>query len=37
MKWLKPGTKSEDVFKVMDKTVAAFDYCKIHGLRKVEM
>ena len=32
MKWLKPGMKPEAVFKVIDKPVAAFEYCNLHGL-----
>ncbi len=32
MKWLKPGMKPEAVFKVMDKPIAAFEYCNLHGL-----
>lgn len=36
MKWLKPGMKPEAVFKVTDKTVAAFEYCNLHGLWKAE-
>ena len=32
MKWLKPGDKPETVFKVVDKPVAAFEYCNLHGL-----
>lgn len=32
MKWLKPGDKPEAVFKVVDKPVAAYEYCNLHGL-----
>ena len=37
MKWLKPGMKPEAVFKVMDKPVAAYEYCNLHGLWMVEV
>ena len=37
MKWLKPGDKPEAVFKVVDKSVAAYEYCNLHGLWKVEV
>jgi superoxide reductase len=36
MKWLKPGMKPEAVFKITDKPVAAYEYCNLHGLWKVE-
>lgn len=32
MKWLKPGMKPEATFKVIDKPIAAFEYCNLHGL-----
>ena len=32
MKWLKPGMKPEATFKVIDKPVAAYEYCNLHGL-----
>ncbi len=37
MKWLKPGIKPEAVFKVVDKPVAAYEYCNLHGLWKAEV
>ena len=37
MKWLKPGDKPEAVFKVVDKPVAAYEYCNLHGLWKAEV
>ena len=37
MKWLKPGMKPEAVFKVIDKPVAAYEYCNLHGLWKAEV
>lgn len=36
MKWLKPGMNPESVFKVVDKPVAAYEYCNLHGLWKKE-
>ena len=36
MKWLKHGDKPEATFKIMDKPVAAFEYCNLHGLWKAE-
>ncbi len=36
MKWLKPGMKPEATFKTVDKVVAAFEYCNLHGLWKAE-
>lgn len=36
MKWLKPGMKPEATFKVIDKPVAAYEYCNLHGLWKAE-
>ncbi len=37
MKWLKPGMKPEAVFKVMEKPVAAYEYCNLHGLWMAEV
>lgn len=37
MKWLKPGMKPEAVFKIMEKPVAAYEYCNLHGLWKAEV
>lgn len=37
MKWLKPGDKPEAVFKVVDRPVAAYEYCNLHGLWKAEV
>ena len=37
MKWLKPGDKPEAIFKVVDKPVAAFEYCNLHGLWRAEV
>ena len=36
MKWLKPSMKPEAVFKIMEKPVAAYEYCNLHGLWKAE-
>jgi len=36
MKWLKPGMKPEAVFRVVDRPVAAYEYCNLHGLWKAE-
>ena len=36
MKWLNPGDKPEAVFKVVDKPVAAYEYCNLHGLWMAE-
>ena len=38
MKWLKPGDKPEAMFKLADGevAVAAYEYCNLHGLWKVE-
>jgi len=36
MKWLKPGTKPEAVFKITDEPIAAYEYCNLHGLWKAE-
>lgn len=38
MKWLKPGDKPEAMFKLADgeAAVAAYEYCNLHGLWKVE-
>ena len=30
--YLKPGMKPEAVFKVNEKSVAAYEYCNLHGL-----
>ena len=37
MKWLKPGMRPEAAFKVVDKPVAAYEYCNLHGLWKAEV
>lgn len=38
-KWLKPGDKPEAVFKLVDgeSPIAAYEYCNLHGLWKVEV
>ena len=38
-RWLKPGDKPEDVFKLIpgESVVAAFEYCNLHGLWKAEV
>lgn len=38
MRWLKPGMKPKRIFKLIEeeKVVAAHEYCKSHGLWKVE-
>ena len=37
MKWLKTGMKPEAVFKVVDKPVAAYEYCNLHRLWKADV
>ena len=37
MKWLKLGDKPEATFKAVDKPIAAFEYCNLHGLWKAEV
>ncbi len=34
---LKPGMKPEAVFKALEKPVAAYEYCNLHGLWKAEV
>ena len=36
MKWLKPGMKPTAIFRLAegDKSVAAYEYCNLHGLWK---
>ena len=35
--YLKPGMKPEATFKVNEKPIAAYEYCNLHGLWKVDM
>ena len=37
MKWLKPGMKPEAVFRTVEKPVAAYEYCNLHGLWKADV
>lgn len=34
--YLKPGMKPEAIFLTNEKVVAAYEYCNLHGLWKVE-
>ena len=36
-KWLKPGDKPEATFTVEAPVIAAYEYCNLHGLWKVEV
>lgn len=37
MKWLNPGMKPEAIFKIIDKHVAEYKYCILHGLWKADV
>jgi len=36
-KWLKPGIKSEAVFRTTDKPIVAYEYCNLQGLWMAEV